>query len=183
MRRLWWRSKTRCCSAAERRAIRNRESKVTARLQDFWGIIPAITGKVELVYEGEQEGPYAVALKLIAEAIKQTFLAIYPDPRKAKGDRDPYGVIRAWFGGGNIANLMSDSSDAAFAEQLSDVGGLRKFATAAKVEGATEALLMEIVLHGLTETEVLNRDLIDRQMSFKDLLAGMLDDEDIFGRN
>ena len=170
-------------SAAERRAIRNRESKVTARLQDFWGIIPAITGKVELVYEGEQEGPYAVALKLIAEAIKQTFLAIYPDPRKAKGDRDPYGVIRAWFGGGNIANLMSDSSDVEFTEQLNDVGGLRKFATGAKVEGATDALLMELVLHGLTETEVLNRDLIDRQMSFKDLLAGMLDDEDIFGRN
>ena len=170
-------------SAAERRAIRNGEAHVTARIQDFWGIIPAITGKVELVYEGEQEGPYKVALKLIGEAVKQTFLAIFPDPRKQKGDRDTYGVVRAWFGGGNTVSLLNELPDGEFAQKLSEVGGLRKLAQSVDVEGADETLLMELLLHGLTETDVLNRDFIDRQMNFRDMLAGMLDDEDIFGRN
>ena len=170
-------------SAAERRAIRNREDHVTARLQDFWGIIPAITGKVELVYEGEQEGPYQVALKLIGEAVKQTFLAIFPDPRKQKGDRDTYGVVRAWFGAGNTVSLLNELTESDFKAKLADVGGLKKLAKGVEVEGADETLLMELLLHGLTETDVLNRDFIDRQMNFRDMLAGMLDDEDIFGRN
>ncbi len=170
-------------SAAERRAIRNGESKVTARIQDFWGIIPSITGKVELVYEGEQEGPYAVALKLIGEAVKQTFLAIFPDPRKGKGERDPYGVVRAYFGGGNTLSLLSDSTEATFATKLREVAGLERLVKAVNVEGANAELLMELILHGLTETEVLNRDVIDRQINFRDMLAGMLDDEDIFGTN
>lgn len=170
-------------SAAERRAIRNGERHVTARIQDFWGIIPAITGKVELVYEGEQEGPYKVALTLISEAVKQTFLAIFPNPGKQKGDRDTYGVVRAYFGGGNTVSLLSDSSDAAFEEKLAAVGGLKKLANSVEVEGADTELLMELILHGLTETEVLNRDVLDKQMDFKDVLAGMLDDEDLFGQN
>ncbi len=170
-------------SAAERRAIRNGEAKVTARIQDFWGIIPSITGKVELVYEGEQEGPYAVALKLIGEAVKQTFLAIFPDPRKAKADRDPYGVVRAWFGGGNTLSLLNEATEDQFVTQLKEVAGLERIVKSVDVEGATPELLMELVLHGLTETEVLNRDFIDRQMNFRDMLAGMLDDEDMFGAN
>ncbi|MEO1655450.1 MAG: AAA family ATPase, partial [Bacteroidota bacterium] len=44
-------------SAAERRALVNGEKKTWVRLADLWGVIPSITGKVELVYEGEQEGP------------------------------------------------------------------------------------------------------------------------------
>lgn len=170
-------------SSAERRAILNNEEQVTARLQDFWGIIPAITGKVELVYEGEQEGPYNVAIKLIGEAVQQVFLLIFPDPRKAKGDRDPYGIIRSWFAGGNTLSLLNEASEANFSTQLNEVAGLKRMATGVNVEGSTEALLMELILHGLTETEILNRDFIDRQMNFRDMLAGMLDDEDLFGSN
>ena len=39
-------------STAERRAILNGEKKTMVRIADFWGVIPSITGKVELVYEG-----------------------------------------------------------------------------------------------------------------------------------
>ncbi|MCB0621315.1 MAG: sigma 54-interacting transcriptional regulator, partial [Saprospiraceae bacterium] len=42
-------------STAERRMMLNGEKDSEVRLTDFWGVIPAITGKVELVYEGEQE--------------------------------------------------------------------------------------------------------------------------------
>merc|ERR1711991_1117423 len=56
-------------STAERRAIANGDKETVVRLGDFMGIIPAITGKVELVYEGEQEGAAEVAKNLIAEAV------------------------------------------------------------------------------------------------------------------
>jgi magnesium chelatase subunit I len=56
-------------STAERRALRAGDDKTTLRLSDFMGIIPSITGKVELVYEGEQEGAAYVAQNLIASAI------------------------------------------------------------------------------------------------------------------
>ena len=61
-------------SSAEQRLLRNNDSKTTVRLSDFSSIIPAITGKVELVYEGEQEGAEFVANKLIDSAIKTLFL-------------------------------------------------------------------------------------------------------------
>jgi magnesium chelatase subunit I len=63
-------------STAERRALKTGAEKTTLRLSDFMGIIPAITGKVELVYEGEQEGAGAVAQHLIGDAIK-TFFSLY----------------------------------------------------------------------------------------------------------
>ena len=115
-------------SAAERRMLINKEKKTTARITDFWGIIPAITGKVELVYEGEQEGPYSVAMHLIGAAIKKEFLELFPNPEKLKRGRekDPYGTIRAWFSGGNGVNLLNDEKDTAYKKALDKVAGLRK---------------------------------------------------------
>lgn len=170
-------------SAAERRAIRSGASHTTARIQDFWGVIPAITGKIELVYEGEQEGPYVVAIKLIGEAVKDLFTSIYADPTKLKGEKDPYGIIRSWFGGGNVLSLMNEATDEKFVNELKSVAGLERLAKEKNVEGAKTELLMELILHGLSETEVLNRDFIDKHMNFKDVLASMLDDEDLFGDN
>ncbi len=169
-------------SAAERRAIKNKEKQVQARIQDFWGIIPAITGKIELVYEGEQEGPYNVAIKLIGEAVKSVFTSIFPDPSKTKADKDPYGIIRSWFGGGNIVSIYNEDSEKDFRQNLQDIAGLKRIADSVEVEGAGDLLLMELILHGLTETDVLNRDFINKKMEFKDMLANMLDD-DLFGDN
>ncbi len=169
-------------SAAERRAIKNKEKQVQARIQDFWGIIPAITGKIELVYEGEQEGPYNVAIKLIGEAVKSVFTSIFPDPSKTKADKDPYGIIRSWFGGGNIVSIYNEDTEKDFRQNLQNIAGLKRIADSVEVEGAGDLLLMELILHGLTETDVLNRDFINKKMEFKDMLANMLDD-DLFGDN
>src|SRR6478735_1100444 len=51
-------------ATAERRSIINREKTTNIRITDFVGVIPSITGKVELVYEGEREGPGIVAQNL-----------------------------------------------------------------------------------------------------------------------
>lgn len=171
-------------STAERRLLINRENKTIARLTDFWGVVPAITGKVELVYEGEQEGPYMVAINLLGKSLKKLFLDHFPDPDKLrKGrDRDPYGVMRAWFSGGNAVNLLNDMSDKDYRAALDGVAGLRKFVEAnlQQVQEDELYLYMELVLHGLAEFQVISKDMLEAKLSFRDTLADMLGSDDLF---
>ncbi|MEK7253844.1 MAG: magnesium chelatase, partial [Bacteroidota bacterium] len=176
-------------STAERRMLVNEEDTATARIVDFWGVVPAITGKVELVYEGEQEGPYAVALSLIGEAIKDLFLEHFPNPDqppKRGEDRDPYGIIKAWFAGGNSVDFFNDATEADYRKELDKVAGLRRFVEGQKeLPEADRYAFMELVLHGLAEFNVINKDLVEATLVFRDSLAGMLredeDDEDEVG--
>lgn len=167
-------------STAERRMLINGEPQTTIRFTDFWGAIPAITGKVELVYEGEQEGPYQVAINLMNAAFKQLFLDYFPHPEKVKsGDRDPYGTIRMWFTSGNTVDLLNDASDADYRAALEEVAGLQKLVEQAKVPAGQELLFRELALHGLSAFQVVNKEVVEQKLTFRDLLAGMLgEDED-----
>jgi magnesium chelatase subunit I len=162
-------------SAAERRMLMNGEKSTTARLTDFWGIIPAITGKVELVYEGEQEGPYNVAINLMGNALKKVFLEMYPNPDdlKKKNEKDPFGVVRSWFSGGNKIELLNDSTDKVFKANLDKVTGLRKIAQMAEIDASEEYTYMELVLHALSEFSIISKDMLDNSQSFSDPLADM----------
>ncbi len=60
-------------SNAERRAIRNSEKTVVPRISDVYAALPAITGKLELEYEGEMKGADHVSRELIRAAIAKTF--------------------------------------------------------------------------------------------------------------
>ncbi len=171
-------------STAERRMLLNKEKQTQTRIIDFWGVVPAITGKVELVYEGEQEGPYQVAIALMNQAIKEMFLNHFPHPEKLKKgqERDPYGTIRAWFSGGNTVDLLNDSSDKEFRDILDKVAGLGKLIDDyLSLEGDDRYTFMELALHGLSEFNVINKDTMEASFVFRDLLANMLDDEDLFG--
>lgn len=171
-------------STAERRMLINGASSTTVRLTDFWGVVPAITGKVELVYEGEQEGPYAVAIALLGQAVKKLFLQYFPNPDKLKKgqDRDPFGVIRAWFSAGNSVDLLNDASDEDFKTELDKVAGLKKLTDSLGVAPEDRYLFMELALHGLAEFNVINKEFLESRFSFRDLLADMLngnlDDDD-----
>lgn len=167
-------------STVERRMLVNGEASAKARITDFWGVVPAITGKVELVYEGEQEGPYGVAVNLIGKAIKKSFLAHFPNPDKLKKGResDPYGTIRAWFSGGNEVELLNDCNEKDFRKALDGVAGLRKLVEShLKVSGDDAYPFMELVLHGLAEFNIVNKDVMESAFSFRDILANMLDDD------
>lgn len=74
-------------SSAERRAIIHNEQQTQVWISDLTGIIPAITGKIELVYEGEQEGPYQVAVNLLDKSIRTQFITYFPNPEQAKKKR------------------------------------------------------------------------------------------------
>ena len=165
-------------SAAERRAILNGETKTTARITDYWGIVPAITGKVELVYEGEQEGPYNVAMNLFGKAIRTVFLEYFPNPEelKRKTDRDPYGTIRAWFSGGNTIELLNEASDKDYKKALENVEGLKRLVETIKADKEDLLTFMELVLHGLADFQIVNKEILESSFSFGDLLSGMLDD-------
>lgn len=86
-------------STAERRSLKAGDNKTTVRLSDFIGIIPSITGKVELVYEGEQEGAAVVAFNLIGAAVKSLFPEFFPKIEKLKkqDEETPYDDVISWF--------------------------------------------------------------------------------------
>jgi magnesium chelatase subunit I len=114
-------------SNAERRMIINGESSTFVRISDFLGVIPAITGKIELVYEGELEGPGKVANILIGKAIKTLLLQFFPDPEKAKKAKgvNPYAEIINWFGDGNSIALVDGLPAQEYKKLLNAVPGLK----------------------------------------------------------
>ncbi|WP_256002044.1 sigma 54-interacting transcriptional regulator [Pedobacter deserti] len=174
-------------STAERRMLINGDKNTFVRLSDLTGIIPAVTGKIELVYEGELEGPAKVANILIGKAIKSLFAKYFPDPEKAKKSKsaNPYSEITAWFTEGNTIDISDALSTSKYKKTLMQVTGLnamvRKFHP--KLSENQTLLLMEFVLHGLAEYSQLNKNYLEGGFGFADMFdslfnAGDMDDED-----
>jgi len=170
-------------SAAERRMIVNNAADTTVRVSDFVGVIPAITGKVELVYEGEQEGAYVVAENLIGEACEKQFEEIFPRVNKLrqKDEENPFLKVLIWFGKGNTVELLLDDPDEAYQEALNRVEGLGELVDqfAPDLKAEDRYFYMELVLNALAESSKLGKEIVDRGVQFEDLLSSMLsDDED-----
>jgi magnesium chelatase subunit I len=164
-------------AAAERRSIINNETNTCIRISDFIGVVPAITGKVELVYEGEQEGPGIVAQNLIGKAIRTQFINFFPDPEKFRKQKEksPYKKITNWFGDGNTVDLLHDMPQASFEKNLKGVPGLADLVNEfhKSQDTATKLLLMEFALHGLAEYSLISKHGLTAGLQFKDLLSGM----------
>ncbi|MGD1839890.1 MAG: magnesium chelatase [Thermonemataceae bacterium] len=169
-------------SAAERRQLLNKEKKTHLRITDFWGVIPSITGKIELVYEGEQEGAAAVAQHLLGKAIRTQFLELFPDPEKAKKQKadNPYVPILKWFGDGNTLDMLNDDSDQQYEKMLHSVKGLEKLVNKLhpKLDKQEKLLLMEFALHGLAEYSQLSKKYLTKGLQFNDILSGMFSMDD-----
>ncbi len=176
-------------SAAERRAILNKEETTMVWLSDVMAIIPSITGKIELVYEGEQEGPYQVAIHLINKSIRTLFTDYFPSPdsfkqRKATGKKsveqkeivNPYKPVINWFDAGNVVQLEPNMKDQKRLLELYRIDGLHALVQQYyKANNDKEgALLMELVLHGLAAFSLINKSLVDGKVQFKDLMGSML---------
>ncbi|WP_256011259.1 sigma 54-interacting transcriptional regulator [Desertivirga xinjiangensis] len=164
-------------STAERRMLINGEKQTFVRLSDFLGVIPAITGKIELVYEGEQEGPAKVANILVGKAIKTLMAKYFPDPEKlkrAKAD-NPYTPIINWFGSGNTLNLLDDQSEEEYERILNLVPGLKDITQQFHpgISKNQRLLLMEFLLHGLSEYSQVSKSFLDNGYAFKDMLGSL----------
>jgi len=171
-------------SAAERRAIINDEASTQVWLSDLIGIIPSVTGKIELVYEGEQEGPYQVAFNLLEKSIRTLFGTYFPNPdtlkkkrsKEAAAEDNPYKAIIRWFDAGNSVNTFFETRDEDKVQQLYKVDGLhalvkKYYKTADEKESA---LLMEFVLHGLAAHSLISKKVLEGKIEFKDLMGSML---------
>lgn len=165
-------------STAERRMLINGQKETTTRITDFWGVIPAITGKVELVYEGEQEGPYNVAMNLIFTAVKDLFLEYFPDPNKKlrREIKDEFEIIKSWFSGGNAVDIVNDESDQKFYDSLKSVAGIEKLVLNYIPTGEEFYPFMELVLFGLSENEVISKNILENSLNFSDPLPNLLND-------
>lgn len=164
-------------AAAERRALLNNEKSTTIRVSDFVGVVPSITGKVELVYEGQQEGPGIVAHNLVGKAIRTQFLNYFPDPDKFRKQKEksPYKKITTWFGDGNAIDLLNEMNQADYEKTLRSIPGLLDLINEFHKgqDPGLKLFLMEFALHGLAEFSLISKHTLTSGLQFKDLLSGM----------
>ena len=180
-------------SNAERRALKTREPVVVARVCDLQQAVAAVSGKVELVLEGEQEGALNVARALLGRGIKAMFSQRFPDafkPRRtrraaaaaaAEGESEQaaseYRPILEWFSSGNHIEIADDVPQADYARRLGSVKGLAEV-SGKYLEPADDgeaAVAMELLLEGLHQHSMLSRERTDGAATeYKDMLKSML---------
>ncbi|HEY6065571.1 MAG TPA: AAA family ATPase [Thermoanaerobaculia bacterium] len=187
-------------SNLERRGLVHGEESVFPRLCDLPACLPAITGKVEMVYEGEQQGAEVIAKKLIASAVKKLFDARFPAPdsgrpsqrrrveeddtdelsmpRRARSTPPPekihplYEPILEWFAAANKITLSDDTPFPEHLATLQTVPGLEKAVEERFAPASPEELAvgMELVLEGLTQHLKLAREDLDSRVSYGEML-------------
>lgn len=163
-------------SSAERRAILNDEEETTVRISDVFHMVPALTGKLELVYEGEQEGAISVAKHIIGKAINKTFKTYFPDPQsKSDAVKQKYATITSWFAKGEEVHLPDSLSNKEYQQRLSSVSGLAELVES-QIKELEESDLyswMDLVLEGLHQNSQLSKQDMDDQSLYSDMLGSM----------
>jgi len=171
-------------SNAERRSILNGDEIILPRMTDLAFVTTGVTGKVELVFEGEQEGMAKVARALIGRATKEIFKKYFPDPLardKVKGGSEryqdryakqpptappkregEYDAVLNWFAQGNIVSLTDTMKFNDYLKELSRVPRLRELTVQhLKIQEANRfelASAMEFVLDGLHQNSKLAKE-------------------------
>ena len=159
-------------STAELRGLRSGNPKTAVRLSDFTGIIPALTGKMELVYEGEQEGSHFVADHLINAAIKTLFESYFPKVEKLEKQevKGPYQDIVDWFFEADEVHLSQEADDQTYFAQLDAILPLEALIQKyqPKVQKEDKHFLKEFVLWGLVESKKLSKSAVESGVSYRD---------------
>jgi magnesium chelatase subunit I len=165
-------------STAERRALVQGIDKTRVRLSDFMGVIPAITGKIELVYEGEQEGADSVALMLIDDAIKSLFPNYFPAILKLEQkDADgPYDDLILWFFDREGIELLDDQTDQEYQKTLDSIPPLQELINKhqPKISKDDSYFLKEFLLWGLVVHKKLSKHRYTKGYKLKDLYGGFI---------
>lgn len=164
-------------SYAERRLLINKEKTGFIRISDLYAIVPSITGKVELVYEGEQTGTEKVAFALINKSIRSLFPGYFPTPETGKKNKtaNPYQIILDDFSKGKKIDFIKDSTTNEYVASLNNVDGLRKIVQKyhPNLSNNEQLVFMEFLLHGLAEFSQINRSRLEKSVAFRDMLGGI----------
>ena len=166
-------------SNAERRALHLGEAQAHARLADLFAADAAVTGKIELVFEGEREGPQAVADRILGDGVAAVFAREFPAPYQGtnpdsdrrSGDADLYKPIVDWFAAGNT---LSVSDETATLDELNAVPGLTDIVAAHLDLSVDDAPLgAELVLEGLHRASLLAKEHSEDGITYSDMLQDM----------
>ncbi|NGZ89374.1 magnesium chelatase [Psychroflexus maritimus] len=162
-------------STAERRSLLNQDQSTSIRLMDFNGIIPAITGKIELLYEGEQAGADQVAEILLEKAMQSVFKKHFPEIKKLEkeGEKNEYSDIMQWFAEGNDIELLDNASNDEYELSLKSSEALNQFIKK-HLSVANENFFKELVLWNLCIFQKLDKNKITNGYQFKDMLSDYL---------
>lgn len=165
-------------STAYLRMLKNKEKTGAIRLSDFQGIIPSITGKVELVYEGEQEGAENVALILLGEAIKTLFATEFTPIRKLtkEGEYGEFESLAQWFVENPMLQISFDMDEKSYKEELYKVAPLHNILDKYQVdiEEQDKNFMLEFILWAMVENGRLDKRRVSDGLKFQnDLLAGL----------
>ncbi len=167
-------------STAERRTLATGADQTMVRLSDFLGVIPAITGKIELVYEGEQEGADGVAAILIDEAVKSIFPLYFPKINKLerKDAETPYDELLHWFFQGEGFELLDDFTDEEYKRSLDSIPELNNLIKTHQKDFPVNDtyFLKEIVLWGLVAHKKLGKKRFTEGYQFKDLYGSFINE-------
>lgn len=165
-------------STAERRTLKSGDTHTSLRLSDFSGVVPSITGKVELVYEGEQEGASGVAMNLIEEAIKTMFPNYFPEIRKLERDNEegPYEPLINWFFEESGFELLDDLSEKQYKGLLDSVAPLNQLIGKyqSDIPESDTYFLKEFLLWGLVANKKLSKHRFTEGIQFKDLYGSFI---------
>lgn len=165
---------------AERRGLLTGSRQVTARTADLLGAGSAVHGKVELVYEGEREGPAKVAQHLIGKALKVVFDSIAPAPNRIEKssarDMARFDPVLAHFQQGGVVDLADDLPDDELLRRLAAVGGLRQLASELlhPEDDGELAAAMEFVLEGLHQNAMVARQQLLGSRVYRDSFEDMV---------
>jgi magnesium chelatase subunit I len=191
-------------SQVERRLARHPGSSPVPRIVDMTQLVPAITGKVELVLEGEQEGALQVARHLIGTACRTVFDRRFPDairegsetpkPRNPRGGgegksrpprepaeptlkNDRYKPVLDWFATGKKLELSDDMEDGEYFSALEGVPGLLPLVNEFLPQKSrpARAAALELVLEGLHQHSLLAKEDVAARSSYSDMLGVMLE--------
>jgi magnesium chelatase subunit I len=160
------------------RGLRWGERQPRARLVDLPATLAAMTGKIELAYEGEQEGPLKVGWHVLSEATKtlwnERLPAVITDDEDER-DKGPWKGILRWFADGNRVVLSDRTSDAEHTQALAQVPDLAEIALRLLKHPPEEAQLwQEFILEGLFHGGGLAREDSLRGLVYSDLLASLM---------
>lgn len=168
-------------SNIERRVAMNNDNDYFPRMCDIYSVIPSVTGKIELVYEGEQEGPVIVTHNLIGMAINSIFLRHFPKPTRERrhverGEENFYAPILDYFAAGKRLELSDELPLDEYRRRLDSVTGLRDVVRYYfNINNEREMLLrMEFALEALHQNNMITREVHDTVIHYGDIFSKML---------